>query len=128
MKIWQKLILLLMSIIAISFFIKWWMSYEPMEIIVKNERNESINVSIILVAFNKIEYLNESFYLNENESKSFKNVTNLAGSYIINIKADNMSIEKKIKFGKYYEKIEIIIKNEIIVKNEREDVHFLHTS
>ncbi|KAA0005672.1 MAG: T9SS type A sorting domain-containing protein [Thermoplasmata archaeon] len=128
MKLWQKIILLFFSIVLITFFIKWWMSYEPMEIYVINEGNESINVSIVLMAMDGREFFNSSFTLASNESRTFSNITNLAGNYFIKVKAGNLSEERKIKFGKYFERIEIVIGNEIIIRNERTSVHFLSTS
>lgn len=128
MKLWQKIILLFFSIVLITFFIKWWMSYESMEIYVMNEGNESINVSIVLMAMDGREFFNSSFTLASNESRTFSNITNLAGNYFIKVKAGNLSEERKIKFGKYFERIEIEIGNEIIIRNERTSVHFLSTS
>lgn len=102
-------------------FLKWWMSYEPMEIILKNEREEDINVTITLTSIARNEIFNESILMKANSIQSIKNITNLAGNYYLNITipSKNMSAERKIKYGKYYEKIEIIIENEIEIKNER---------
>ena len=120
MKIWQKILLLIATIILIAFFIHWWMSYEPMKIIIKNERNETINVSIILFKIDANIY-NKTFSLKANESIVLENITNMAGSYYIKVGIDNMSIQRKIKYGKYYEIIEVIIgKDKIEIKNERE--------
>jgi len=99
-----------------------------MEIYVMNEGNESINVSIVLTAMDGREFFNSSFTLASNESRTFSNITNLAGNYFIKVKAGNLSEERKIKFGKYFERIEIVIGNEIIIRNERTSVHFLSTS
>ena len=124
MKLWQKALLLIASIIAIALFLSWWMSYESMEILIKNERNETINVSIFLLTIDKYEVYNKSYSLEGNKSILLQNVTNMAGSYYIKVivnNSNNMSIQKKIKYGKYYEKIEVIIKKEKIeVRNERE--------
>ncbi len=120
MKLWQKIILLFFSIVLITLFIKWWMSYEAMELYVKNNTNESVNVSIVIIGMDGNEYFNSSFSLNSNESTSFSNITNLAGNYMVRVKADNMSKERKIKFGKYFERIEVIIESgKIIIKNEK---------
>lgn len=121
MKILQKIFLLFFAILIIAIFLRWWMSYEPMEIILKNEGGENITISITLTNTVGNEILNESFLLRENSTESMKNITNLAGSYYVKvfIPSKNISAERKIKYGKYYEKIEIIIKNEIEIKNER---------
>ncbi|MCD6474353.1 MAG: hypothetical protein J7K47_05570 [Thermoplasmata archaeon] len=124
MRLWQKIILLFFSIVLIAFFIKWWMSYEPMEIYVVNKGNESINVSIVLTAIDGREFLNSSFVLASNESRTFSNITNLAGNYFIEVRAGNLSEERKIKFGKYFERIDVVIGNEITIRNERTGVHF----
>lgn len=119
MKIWQKILLLVATIILIALFIRWWMSYEPMEIIIKNERNETINVSIILFKMDSSIY-NKTFSLEANESIVLENITNMAGSYYIKVGIDNMSMQRKIKYGKYYEIIEVIIgEDKIEIKNER---------
>ena len=120
MKLWQKFLLLFFSVLLIVFFIKWWMSYEPMEICVENERNQSVNVSIIVTGIDGREFFNKSVFLSPNESMNFSNITNLAGSYFVRVRVDNESREAKIKFGKYFEKIEIIVGDEIIIRNLRE--------
>ena len=120
MRTWQKILLMLATIVMISLFIKWWMSYEPMQIVVVNRVNESINVSMIVEGIDKKEYFNRSFVIESNESRVFENITNLAGEYFLKVKADNMSIYKKIKFGKYFEKIEVIITRDgIVIENRR---------
>ncbi|MCD6573025.1 MAG: T9SS type A sorting domain-containing protein [Thermoplasmata archaeon] len=120
MRLWQKIILLFFSIVLIALFIKWWMSYEAMELYVKNNTNESVNVSIAIIGMDGREYFNSSFFLDSNESISFPNITNLAGNYMVKVKANNMSNERKIKFGKYFERIEIVIESDdIIIKNEK---------
>jgi len=121
MKIWQKIILLIGAILVIIIFIHWWMSYEPMAIEVINNSNESVNASIKIFSADGREFLNKSFLLKANESIAFKNITNIAGEYFVNANINNESVEKKIKFGKYYEKIGIVFNGkEIEVKNERE--------
>ncbi len=123
MKTWQKMLLLVAAVLVIVLFIKWWMSYEAMEIIVKNERNESVNVSIVLLTIDDVEMFNKSIVVKANDSISLKNVTTWASVYYIKviINDGNESIKKKIKYGKYYETIEVIIGNDgIEVKNERE--------
>lgn len=120
MKIWQKIILLIVAIFVIVIFIHWWMSYEPMSVEIINNSNESVNASIKIFSGDGREFLNKSFLLAANESIVFKNITNIAGEYFINANINNESMEKKIKFGKYYEKISIIFNGkEIEVKNER---------
>jgi len=123
MRLWQKILLLIFSILVVVIFIHWWMSYEAMEIIIKNERNESVNVSIFLLTLDDVEMFNESVMLKANESASLKNVTTWASAYYIKVVANdsiNQTIKKKIKYGKYYETIEVIISNEgIEVRNER---------
>lgn len=121
MRFLQKTLLLFFAIFIIAMFLKWWMSYEPMEIILKNEREEDINVTITLTSIARNEIFNESILMKANSIQSIKNITNLAGNYYLNITipSKNMSAERKIKYGKYYEKIEIIIENEIEIKNER---------
>lgn len=121
MKILQKIFLLFFAILIIAIFLRWWMSYEPMEIILKNEGGENVSINITLTNTFGDEILNKSVLLRANSTDSIKNITNLAGSYYVNvvIPSKNISAERKIKYGKYYEKIEIIIKNEIEIKNER---------
>lgn len=122
MKILEKILLLIFAIFIIAIFLKWWMSYEPMEIILKNEGEENISLILILTNIAGKEIFNESFLLNLNSAQSIKNITNLAGNYYLNVSipSKNISVERKIKYGKYYEIIEIIIgKNEIEIKNER---------
>jgi len=123
MKAWQKILLLIFSILVVVIFIHWWMSYKPMEIIIKNERNESVNVSIFLLTLDDVEMFNESVMLKANESIMLQNVTTWASAYYIKVVANNSindTIKKKIKYGKYYETIEVIISNEgIEVRNER---------
>ena len=122
MKTWQKILLLVLSILIIVIFIHWWMSYEAMEIIVKNERNESVNASIVLLTIDGVEMFNKSISVKANESVTLQNVTTWASAYYIKviINDGNESIKKKIKYGKYYETIEVIIGNEgIEVRNER---------
>jgi len=119
MKTWQKIILIILTITGISFFIKWWMTYESMEIYVKNEY-EDANVSIMVESLNGGIYFNKTFFLPTNGSIKFSNITNLAGNYMITVNADNASISKKVKFGKYFERIEIFIREgEIIIRNRR---------
>ena len=124
MKLWQKILLLIATVIGISYFLLWWMSYEPMEIVIKNERNETVNVSIFLLTVDGVEKYNGSFALKANESISLKNVTNMASSYYLKVIVNdsiNETVKKKIKYGKYYERIEVIIGEEKIeIENERE--------
>ena len=122
MKWWHKIIIGSIAIFIIAIFIKWWMTYEPMEVNVKNELNESVNVTLkVIGGFKNAEYFNQSFFIHSNESISFKNITNLAGEYYIVVKIGNNSVKKKIKFGKYFEKIEVIIKrNGILILNPRQ--------
>ncbi|MCD6331270.1 MAG: hypothetical protein J7L80_03615 [Thermoplasmata archaeon] len=123
MKVWQKILLLIATVIGISYFLLWWMSYEPMEIVIKNERDEVVNVSIFLLTVDGVEKYNGSFALKANESISLKNVTNMASSYYLKVIVNdsiNETVKKKIKYGKYYEKIEVIIgKEKIEIRNER---------
>jgi hypothetical protein len=122
MKIWQKIIIIVAAVILIALFIHWWMSYQPMKIIVKNERNESVNVSIILLTVDDVEMFNKSILIEANESITLQNVTTWASAYYIKVTINdsNESIKKKIKYGKYYEVIEVIIsKDGIEVRNER---------
>ncbi len=124
MKLWQKILLLIATVIGISYFLLWWMSYEPMEIVIKNERNETVNVSIFLLTVDGVEKYNGSFIIKANESISLKNVTNMASSYYLKVIVNdsiNETVKKKIKYGKYYERIEVIIGEEKIeIENERE--------
>jgi len=124
MKLWQKILLLIATVIGISYFLLWWMSYEPMEIVIKNERNETVNVSIFLLTVDGVEKYNGSFIIKANESISLKNVTNMASSYYLKVIVNdsiNEIVKKKIKYGKYYERIEVIIGEEKIeIENERE--------
>lgn len=124
MKLWQKILLLIATVIGISYFLLWWMSYEPMEIVIKNERNETVNVSIFLLTVDGVEKYNGSFIIKANESISLKNVTNMASSYYLKVIVNdsiNETVKKKIKYGKYYERIEVIIgKEKIEIENERE--------
>ena len=117
MKLW-KVILLFFSVLAISFFIKWWMTYEPMELYVENEGNEGVNLTIVIIGMDGKEYFNSTFFLRVNESRTFSNITNLAGNYFVYVKAGDMHCRKKIKFGKYFERIEIFMGGGIAVKNE----------
>jgi len=95
-----------------------------MEIVIKNERNETVNVSIFLLTVDGVEKYNGSFIIKANESISLKNVTNMASSYYLKVIVNdsiNETVKKKIKYGKYYERIEVIIGEEKIeIENERE--------
>ncbi len=118
-KILLKLLLLAFSIFIIAIFLYWWMSYEPMKIIIKNGRNETINVSIFLLTLNKEEIYNGSFTLEGNDSITLKNVTYWAGVYYLKVKIGEIEKKKRIKYGKYYEIIEITINKEIEIKNSK---------
>ena len=123
MKTWQKIILLALTIAFIGLLIHWWMSYDDMEIVVKNERNESINVTISLTSMDDREIFNTSFTMEANASMVLQNVTIWAGNYYLKVVANgsqNYSINQKIKYGKYFEKIEIVIGEEgIEISNRR---------
>jgi hypothetical protein len=65
---------------------------------------------------------NKSILIEANESITLQNVTTWASAYYIKVTINdsNESIKKKIKYGKYYEVIEVIIgKDGIEVRNER---------
>ena len=113
MKIWQKILLSILSIFLICIFLLWWMSYEPLKIRIKNERNEEINATIKILTLNNMEIFNKSISLQENESILIENITNMASNYYIEIIAGNESKKKKITYGKYHEEIEILIGEEI---------------
>ena len=122
MKVWQKVVLLSLTILAIALLIHWWMSYDEMKIIIKNERNESININIAVTKMDDTEIFNKSFLLEANESVECGNITTWAGNYYVEVmmKNDtNQSVKEKIKYGKYYETIEVIIGEKIQIKNER---------
>lgn len=122
MKVWQKAIVLVAAVVIIAVFIMWWMSYEPMKIVIKNERNESINVSIALLTLDDVKIFNDSFSLNENESIAIENITTFASAYylVVIVNDTNITQKEKIKYGKYYEVIEIVIGEEgIEVRNNR---------
>ena len=123
MKTWQKIILLTLTIAFIGLLIHWWMSYDDMEIVVKNERNESINVTISLTSMDDRAIYNTSFTMEANASMVLQNVTIWAGNYYLKVVANgsqNYSINQKIKYGKYFEKIEIVIGEEgIEISNRR---------
>jgi len=123
MKTWQKIILLALTIAFIGLLIHWWMSYDDMEIVVKNERNESINVTISLTSMDDREIFNTSFTMEANASMVLQNVTIWAGNYYLKVVVNgsqNYSINQKIKYGKYFEKIEIVIGEEgIEISNRR---------
>ncbi len=122
MKAWQKVIIIVAAVILIALFIHWWMSYQPMKIIVKNERNESVNVSVVLLTMDDVELFNKSILIGANGSITLQNVTTWASAYYIKVTINdsNESIKKKIKYGKYYEVIEIVISKERIeVRNKR---------
>lgn len=119
MKIWQKTIVLVASVIVIALFIMWWMSYEPLKVIIKNERNESINVSLRILTVDDVEIFSHNFSLNGSSNITLSNITTFAGTYYIEIN-DTISEKKKIKYGKYYDIIEVIIRNDgIEIRNER---------
>lgn len=124
MKIWQKVMLLSLAIVAIALLIHWWMSYDEMEVIIKNEENESVNVHIIITKMDDTEIFNKSFLLGVNESIKLSNITTWAGNYYVEVRVNNytnQTIKEKIKYGKYYETIEIIIGDKgIQIKNERD--------
>jgi len=123
MKTWQKIILLALTIAFIGLLIHWWMSYDDMEIVVKNERNESINVTISLTSMDDRGIFNTSFTMEANASMVLQNVTIWAGNYYLKVVVNgsqNYSIKQKIKYGKYFEKIEIVIGDEgIEISNRR---------
>ncbi len=119
MKKWHKLIILILCIILIALFIKWWMTYRPMEIVIINERNETVNISIVLLTMDKKEIYNKSFEIGKNESIVLNNITVWAGIYYLNVKINGEEKEKRIKYGKYYERIEVIIGKEIEIRNKR---------
>jgi len=123
MKTWQKIILLALTIAFIGLLIHWWMSYDDMEIVVKNERNESINVTISLTSMDDRAIYNTSFTMEANASMILQNVTIWAGNYYLKVVVNgsqNYSINQKIKYGKYFEKIEIVIGDERIeISNRR---------
>jgi len=122
MKVWQKAIVLVAAVVIIAVFIMWWMSYEPMKIVIKNERNESINVSIALLTLDDVKIFNDSFSLNENESIAIENITTFASAYylVVTVNDTNITQKEKIKYGKYYEVIEIVIGEEgVEVRNNR---------
>ncbi|MCD6481052.1 MAG: hypothetical protein J7L31_02105 [Thermoplasmata archaeon] len=123
MKTWQKIILLALTIAFIGLLIHWWMSYDDMEIVVKNERNESINVTISLTSMDDRAIYNTSFTMEANASMILQNVTIWAGNYYLKVVVNgsqNYSINQKIKYGKYFEKIEIVIGGEgIEISNRR---------
>ena len=123
MKTWQKIILLALTIAFIGLLIHWWMSYDDMEIVVKNERNESINVTISLTSMDDRAIYNTSFTMEANASMILQNVTIWAGNYYLKVVVNgsqNYSINQKIKYGKYFEKIEIVIGDEgIEISNRR---------
>ncbi len=122
MKVWQKAIVLVAAVVIIAIFIMWWMSYEPMKIVIKNERNESINVSIALLTLDDVKIFNDNFSLNENESIAIENITTFASAYylVVTVNDTNITQKEKIKYGKYYEVIEIVIGEEgVEVRNNR---------
>jgi hypothetical protein len=123
MKTWQKIILLALTIAFIGLLIHWWMSYDDMEIVVKNERNESINVTLSLTSMDDRAIYNTSFTMEANASMILQNVTIWAGNYYLKVVVNgsqNYSINQKIKYGKYFEKIEIVIGDEgIEISNRR---------
>jgi len=123
MKIWQKIALLVFSVILISLLLHWWMSYENMSIIIRNERNESVNVNLTITTMEDKEVFNASFSLESNESILLSNITTWAGNYYVDVVVNgskNFSIKEKIKYGKYFERIEIIIDEKgVRILNER---------
>ena len=120
MTVWHKLVLFSVAMILILISITWWMSYQPMIIIVKNEMDEDLNLSIVMYNIENIEVFNKSYYLIGNDTISIDNVTNIAANYYINVTTNTLSVKSRIKYGKYFEVIEIIITNgEIKIINER---------
>ncbi|RKX94603.1 MAG: hypothetical protein DRP55_10825 [Spirochaetes bacterium] len=115
MKTWQKIILLALTIAFIGLLIHWWMSYDEMEIFVKNERNESISIHMDITKMDGSEIYNISFILNANESIELRNITTWAGNYYIHVVingSQNYSVKEKIKYGKYFERIDVIVGSE----------------
>ncbi|MBC7081550.1 MAG: hypothetical protein H5T44_04855 [Thermoplasmatales archaeon] len=116
MKIWLKILFMLLSIFLICLFLVWWMNYEPLKIEIKNERNETVSLEIRLLTLDNYLIFNKSISLNENESITIENVTNMARNYYIEVRVGNESKREKITYGKYHEKIEILIGEEISIK------------
>lgn len=123
MHLWQKIVLITTAVFIIAISVTWWMQYDEMVLIISNHRtipeNESLGVHILISSIDKKEIYNETFFLNSTANISVSNVTNLAGIYYITVTIGNETERQKIKFGKYFEVIEIVIEeNEIIIHNE----------
>ncbi len=115
MRWWQKVIIVVLTVIVIALFLAYWMSYNPMKITVVNERNESINVSLKVYTPDGKVYFNKNFTLERNESINFTNVTNVAANYYFKIDIGNESIKKKVLFYKGHESFIIYIGREIAI-------------
>lgn len=123
MHLWQKIVLITTAVFIIAISVTWWMQYDEMVLIISNHRtipeNESLGVHILILSIDNKEIYNETFFLNSTAHISVSNVTNLAGNYYITVTIGNETERQKIKFGKYFEVIEIVIEeNEIIIHNE----------
>ena len=124
MQLWQKVVLLATAVFLVVTFLVWWTSYGEMELVIINERamgeNESITVNITILTMEKKEVFNGSYQFNGTGSIHIGNITNFLGNYLIVATVGNVSVEQKIKYGKYFEVMEVIVTDEgIEIKNER---------
>lgn len=124
MQFWQKIVLIVATVFIIAISVNWWMQYDDMRLNIINHRivpeNETINVQILISSIDKKEIFNETFLFNSTSNISLLNITNLAGNYYVKVTIGNETMREKIKFGKYFEVIDVVIEeNNIIIRNER---------
>lgn len=125
MELWQKILIIVAAVFLIVIFINWWMSYDQLTIIVSSDNllsdNMSIPFTITLSTMDDREIFNQSNVLNKSKNIVIKNITNMAGNYNIKVVTNSNVSKKEIKYGKYFEKIEIIFENDnILIRNERD--------
>lgn len=124
MQLWQKVVLLATAMFLVATFLLWWTSYGEMELVIVNERavgeNESITVNVTILTMEREEIFTISHRFNGTGSIHMKNITNFLGNYLIVATVGNVSVEQKVKYGKYFEVMEVIVtEGGIEIKNER---------
>jgi hypothetical protein len=124
MRFWQKAVIFATAVFLVLVLLLWWTSYEPLTIVITNERpfvdNATINVTVVLTADSGRQIFNRSVTFNRTGQVHFDNVTTRLGSYCVEITVDNASVRRQVKYGKYFEVIDVVIReNGIDVYNER---------
>ncbi len=124
MQLWQKAVFLATAVFLVVTFLLWWTSYGEMELVIVNERsmgeNESITVNVTILTMEREEIFNVSHQFNGTGSIHMGNITNFLGNYLIVATVGNVSVEQKVKYGKYFEVMEVVITDGgIEIKNER---------